>query len=174
MSTLVGPCTLAQLEAVTSIYAHHVLHGTGTFELEPPDAAEMRRRFDDVMVKGLPWLVAEHRGEVLGYAYATPFRARPAYRFTLEDSVYVAPRAQGGGIGKALLTELLARCEALGARQVLAVIGDSENRGSIGLHTALGFEHSGVLKAVGWKQSRWLDVVLMQKTLGAGTEPIMP
>ncbi len=145
-----------------------MLHGTGTFELEAPDEAEMARRHADVTGKGLPWLVAEQDGQVLGYAYANHFRPRRAYRFCLEDSIYLAPEATGRGLGRLLLAELVARCEALGARQMLAVIGDAANAGSIGVHRALGFEHTGVLKAAGWKFDRWLDVVLMQRTLGTG------
>jgi len=165
---LIRPCAGADLAAGTAIYRHHVLHGTGTFEIEAPDAAEMTRRHDDVRAKGLPWLVAEQDGALSGFAYANHFRARPAYRFFLEDSIYVHPDAAGRGIGRLLLAELLARCEALGARQMLAVIGDAANAGSIGVHRALGFEHTGVLKAAGWKFERWLDVVLMQRALGAG------
>lgn len=162
------PSTDADLPAITAIYAEAVLHGTGTFELEPPDLAEMARRRDDVLSKGLPWLVAERAGEVLGYAYANHFRPRKAYRFCLEDSIYLAPAARGQGLGRLLLTELVGRCEAAGARQMLAVIGDSANAGSIGVHAALGFAHTGVLKASGWKFGRWLDVVLMQRSLGSG------
>jgi L-amino acid N-acyltransferase YncA len=162
------PSLPADLPAITAIYAHHVLHGTGTFELEAPDEAEMARRHADVTGKGLPWLVAEEGGTVLGYAYANHFRPRRAYRFCLEDSIYLAPAAQGRGVGRLLLAELMARCEALGARQMLAVIGDAANAGSIGVHRALGFEHTGVLKASGWKFGRWLDVILMQKALGPG------
>ena len=162
------PSTPADLPAITAIYAEAVLHGTGTFELEPPDLAEMTRRRDDVLGKGLPWLVAERGGQVLGYAYANHFRPRRAYRFCVEDSIYLHPEARGQGVGKLLLAELVGRCEALGARQMLAVIGDSANTGSIGVHAALGFEHTGVLKASGWKFDRWLDVVLMQRALGFG------
>lgn len=165
---LIRPSTPADLAAITAIYADNVLHGTGTFELEPPDAAEMARRRDDVLGKGLPWLVAERAHQVLGYAYANHFRPRRAYRFCLEDSIYLHPDARTQGIGRLLLTELVSRCEALGARQMLAVIGDAANAGSIRLHAALGFEHTGVLKASGWKFGRWLDVVLMQRSLGAG------
>lgn len=164
----IRPSLAADLPAITAIYAHHVQYGTGTFELEAPDAAEMARRHADVSGKGLPWLVAEQAGQVLGYAYANHFRPRRAYRFCLEDSIYLAPTAQGRGIGRLLLAELMARCEALGARQMLAVIGDAANAGSIGVHRALGFEHTGVLKAAGWKLDRWLDVVLMQKAMGTG------
>jgi len=165
---LIRPSTAADLPALTAIYADSVLNGTGTFELEAPDLAEMSRRRDDVLAKGLPWLVAEHQGSVLGYAYANHFRPRRAYRFCLEDSIYLHADARGRGAGRLLLAELLARCEALGARQMLAVIGDSANAGSIGLHAALGFEHTGVLKSAGWKFGRWLDVVLMQRRLGPG------
>jgi phosphinothricin acetyltransferase len=169
---LIRPSTPTDLPAITAIYAEAVLHGTGTFELEPPDATEMARRRDDVLSKGLPWLVAQQRddpqGRVLGYAYANHFRPRRAYRFCLEDSIYLHPEARGRGVGRLLLAELVARCEAAGARQMLAVIGDAANAGSIGVHAALGFEHTGVLKAAGWKFGRWLDVVLMQRTLGTG------
>jgi L-amino acid N-acyltransferase YncA len=164
----IRPSLSGDIPAIAAIYGHHVLHGTGTFELETPDEAEMARRRDDVLGKGLPWLVAEDGEGVLGYAYANHFRPRRAYRFCLEDSIYIAPRAQGRGVGRLLLAELMARCEALGARQMLAVIGDSANAGSIGLHRALGFHDTGVLKASGWKFDRWLDVVLMQKPLGLG------
>lgn len=165
---LLRPSTEADLTAITTIYAHHVLHGTGTFELEAPDEAEMARRRADVVGKGLPWLVAEDAGRVLGYAYANHFRPRRAYRFCVEDSIYIAPDAQGRGVGRLLLAELLARCEAAGARQMVAVIGDAANAGSIGVHRALGFEHTGVLKASGWKFDRWLDVIFMQRALGPG------
>lgn len=177
----IRPSQPADLPAITAIYAHHVLHGTGTFELEPPEEAEMARRHADVTGKGLPWLVATAPGteggeRVLGYAYANHFRPRRAYRFCLEDSIYLAPEAMGRGTGRLLLAELMARCEALGARQMLAVIGDAHNAGSIGLHRALGFEHTGVLKASGWKFDRWLDVILMQKALGSGDgcDPVDP
>ena len=165
---LLRPSTDADLAAITAIYADSVLIGTGTFEHEPPDAAEMVRRRADVLAKGLPWLVAEADGQVLGYAYAGPFRPRKAYRFCLEDSIYLHREARGRGIGRLLLAELIARCEAAGARQMLAVIGDSANAGSIGVHRRLGFEHTGVLEAAGWKFGRWLDVVLMQRALGTG------
>ena len=132
----------------------------------------MSRRRDDVLSKGLPWLVAQERGDppapVLGYAYANHFRPRKAYRFCLEDSIYLHPEARGRGVGKLLLAELVARCQAAGARQMLAVIGDAANAGSIGVHRRCGFEHTGLLKAAGWKFNRWLDVVLMQKALGTG------
>ena len=170
MPTLtIRPSTANDLPALTRIYGHAVAQGTGTFELEAPDAAEMAQRRDDVLAKGLPWLVAERKDQVLGYAYANHFRPRRAYRFCLDDSVYLDPAAQGQGIGRVLLAELLAQCEARGARQMLAVIGDAANLGSIALHRACGFEPAGLFKAAGWKFERWLDVVLMQKSLGEGS-----
>lgn len=162
------PSAAADVDAITAIYAHAVEHGTGTFELEPPSAAEMARRRDDVLARGLPWLVAEVDGEVRGYAYANVFRPRPAYRYCLEDSIYLHPAAQRQGLGRLLLAELVARCEAAGATQMLAVIGDAGNAGSIGLHRACGFSDAGAFKAAGWKFGRWLDVVLMQRRLGLG------
>jgi L-amino acid N-acyltransferase YncA len=164
----IRPSTQADLPAITAIYTDAVMNGTGTFELDAPDSAEMSQRRSAVLANGWPWLVAESDGQVLGYAYANPFRPRRAYRFCLEDSIYLAPAARGHGVGRLLLAELLARCEALGARQMLAVIGDAANAGSVGVHAALGFEHTGVLKAAGWKFGRWLDVVLMQRALGTG------
>ncbi len=165
---LIRPSTHADLPAITAIYGWNVLNGTGTFELDAPDQAEMARRRDDVLSKGLPWLVVVRDGAVLGYAYANHFRPRKAYRFCLEDSVYLAADAKGQGLGRLLLAELLVRSEAAGARQMLAVIGDSANLGSIGVHRSLGFEHVGVMKAAGWKFDRWCDVVIMQKALGPG------
>lgn len=160
------------LPAVTRIYAHHVLHGTGTFEEVPPSLDEIRARYEKVRALGLPWIVAEDEGAVTGYAYAALFRERSAYRYTLEDSVYVDPAGPRRGTGRALIAELLTRCEALGYRQMIAAIGDSANAGSIGLHKAMGFETAGVYRDVGVKFGRWLDVVLMQKTLGAGAASI--
>jgi len=170
---LLRSSTDADLPVLARIYGQAVLHGTGTFELEAPDEAEMARRRSDVLAKGLPWLVAERAGRVIGYAYANHFRPRRAYRFCLEDSIYLDEGARGHGVGRLLLAELMARCEAAGARQMLAVIGDSANAGSIGVHRACGFEDAGLFKAAGWKLGRWLDVVLMQKALGEGasTEP---
>jgi phosphinothricin acetyltransferase len=165
---ILRPSTDADLPAIQAIYAHAVLEGTGTFETEVPGVEEMSRRRAEVLSRHLPWLVAERGGDVLGYAYANYFRPRLAYRFCVEDSIYLAPAAQGQGVGRLLLAELLARCEAAGARQMLAVIGDAANAGSVGVHTALGFEHTGVLKSAGWKFGRWLDVVLMQRSLGLG------
>jgi phosphinothricin acetyltransferase len=168
MPLLVRPSAGADLPAITAIYAWNVENGTGTFELEAPTRPDMTRRHAAVLAQGLPWLVAERDGKLLGYAYANQFRPRPAYRYCLEDSVYLASDARGQGIGRLLLAELLARCEAAGARQMLAVIGDSANLGSVGLHRTLGFEHLGTIAAAGWKFDRWLDVVLMQKQLGRG------
>jgi len=164
----VRPSVDTDLAAIQAIYAQAVLEGTGTFETEVPAVEEMGRRRAEVLSRNLPWLVAERGGEVLGYAYANYFRPRLAYRFCVEDSIYLSPAAQGQGLGRLLLAELMARCEAAGARQMLAVIGDAANAGSIGVHKALGFEHTGVLKSAGWKFGRWLDVVLMQRTLGLG------
>ena len=164
----IRPSTDADLSAIQAIYAHAVEHGTGTFETEVPGVEEMGRRRTEVLGRHLPWLVAERDGQLLGYAYANYFRPRLAYRFCVEDSIYLAPTAQGQGLGRLLLAELIARCEAAGARQMLAVIGDAANAGSVGVHQALGFEHTGVLKSAGWKFGRWLDVVLMQRTLGLG------
>jgi phosphinothricin acetyltransferase len=153
---------------MTRVYAWNVEHGTGTFELDAPDEAEMARRRDDVLAKGLPWLVAERGGTVLGYAYANLFRPRRAYRFCLEDSIYLDPQARGQGVGRLLLAELIARCEAAGARQMVAVIGDAANAASLGVHRALGFEMVGTMKAAGWKFDAWRDVVIMQRALGLG------
>jgi len=156
------------LEAVTRIYARHVTHGTGTFDESAPSIDEMRLTQKKVRERGLPWLVADMQGAVIGYAYADRFRDRSAYRFTVENSVYVDPAHHRRNAGRALLTELLARCEALGYRQMIAVIGDSANQGSIALHRALGFEDAGVYKSVGLKFGRWLDTVMMQRPLGKG------
>ncbi len=164
----VRPSTAADVAAVAAIYAWHVVHGTGTFELDAPAEAEMASRRQAVLAHGLPWLVVESGGELQGYAYADAFRPRPAYRFCLEDSVYLAPEAIGRGFGRLLLAELLARCQAAGARQMLAVIGASANAASIGVHRALGFEPAGIIRSAGWKFGRWLDVVFMQRSLGLG------
>ena len=158
----------ADLAAIQAIYAHWVTRGTGSFELEAPSLDEMTRRRADVLAKGLPYLVAAADRQVIGYAYANWFRPRPAYRFSVENSVYVHPEARRGGIARLLMIELLARCETAGARQMVAVIGDSANASSVGLHSALGFRPIGVLQSTGWKFDRWLDTVLMQRALGAG------
>lgn len=166
---LIRPSRDQDLDAITRIYGHHVLHSTGTFETTPPSQAEMQARRADVLAKGLPWLVLEVEGVVQGFAYGNWFKPRPAYRFSAEDSIYLAPEAAGQGWGRALLTELLAALERAGVRRVMAVIGDSANAGSLGVHRALGFEPAGVIPACGWKFDRWLDIVLMQKPLGAGS-----
>jgi phosphinothricin acetyltransferase len=145
-----------------------VLHGTGTFEDTPPDANDMRTRRADVLSKGLPYLVLEDGNGVVGFAYCNWFKPRPAYRFSAEDSIYLAPSASGKGLGKLLLVELMAQAERAGIRKLIAVIGDSANVGSIGVHKACGFRPVGVLSACGWKFERWLDVVLMERILGAG------
>ncbi|WP_313147053.1 GNAT family N-acetyltransferase [Diaphorobacter nitroreducens] len=154
--------------AITAIYTHHVLHGTGTFEIDPPTAQDMAARRADVLAKGLPYLVAEEAGQVLGFAYCNWFKPRPAYRFSAEDSIYVADAARGRGLGQQLLEALAMQAEAAGVRKLLAVIGDSANAGSIGVHRAAGFTDVGVMRSVGWKFGAWRDIVLMEKPLGAG------
>lgn len=156
------------LPAITAIYGGHVVGGTGTFETEAPTLQEMAARRADVLGKGLPYLVAEEDGAVVGYAYCTWFKPRPAYRFSAEDSIYLAPAAAGKGLGKRLLDALARDAEARGVRKLIAVIGDSGNRGSVGVHTACGFTQVGVLRSCGWKFGKWLDVVLMEKFLGDG------
>lgn len=151
--------------AVAAIYGHHVLSGFGSFEESPPASEEMFRRAQTVRALGLPYLVAEENEAVIGFAYASPFRPRPAYRYTAEDSVYVAPEAMGRGVGRILLQAIIDRCQAMGLRQMMAIIGDSDNQASIGLHRALGFEILGVGKSVGFKRGRWLDIVWMQRAL---------
>ena len=161
--------TPADIAATKAIYAHHVLHGLGTFETTPPSVEEMQRRYAQITGDGFPYLVAEEAGQLLGYAYANHFRTRAAYRNTVEDSIYVAADAMGRGVGTRLLNALIERCTALGLRQMLAVIGDSANTGSIGVHRRCGFEHTGVMHAVGRKFDRWVDVVIMQRALGPGS-----
>jgi L-amino acid N-acyltransferase YncA len=165
---IVRPAAAQDLPAIQSIYAHHVLHGLASFEEEPPPLEEMRRRFEEVTGKGLPYLAAEDAGQVLGYGYCALYRTRSAYRYTLEDSVYVRDGLQGKGIGKALLNELIERCAALNYRQIIAVIGDSANFASIALHASLGFVRAGNLRSTGYKFGRWVDSVLMQLPLGPG------
>ena len=160
--------------AIARIYGHHVATGLASFELAPPSVDEMRRRFEDIVGRDYPYIVAERDGRVAGYAYASAYRARPAYRFSVENSVYVDSDAKRGGIGRALLVALITDCERRGFRQMIAVIGDSANEGSIGLHAACGFERIGTLPSIGWKFDRWVDSVLMQRVLGAGasTPPV--
>ncbi len=169
--TIIRQSQDADLPEITAIYAHHVCNGTGTFEIDPPTEAEMTTRRADVLSKGLPYLVAQDSvtQRVLGYAYCTWFKPRPAYRFSAEDSVYLAPDGQGRGVGRALLAELMAQAEKSGVRKLIAVIGDSANAGSIGVHRSVGFSDVGVLTACGWKFDKWLDVVLMEKSLGWGS-----
>jgi phosphinothricin acetyltransferase len=162
------------LAAIHAVYAHHVLHGTASFELDPPDPDEMARRRADVLANGFPYLVAERDGRVVAYAYANYFRTRPAYRFMVENSIYVGHDAVGQGVGRPLLEALIARCEAAGCRQMLAVIGDSANVASIGLHARCGFRFAGVVRASGWKFGRWLDTVFMQRDLGEGERTAPP
>ena len=166
--SLIRPSTEADVPALTAIYGHHVLHGTGTFETAPPTEAEMAGRRADVLGRGLPYLVAEQEGRVVGYAYCQWFKPRPAYRFSAEDSIYLHPEAAGKGLGKQLLAALSAQAEAAGVRKLIAVIGDSANGGSIGVHRALGFTPVGTIANCGWKFGRWLDIVLMEKVLGEG------
>ena len=166
---IVRPVESADLAAVTAIYAHYVLESVSSFEEVPPTMEIMAERRAAVTALGLPYLCAVIDGAVAGYAYAGPYGSRAAYRYTVEDSVYVAAHAHGRGVGKALLTELIARCEALGQRQMLAVIGNSENAASIALHASLGFTHAGVGRSVGWKKNRWVDIVWMQRPLGGGS-----
>jgi L-amino acid N-acyltransferase YncA len=169
---LVRPSREDDIPAITRIYAHHVLHGLASFEEIPPDEAELARRRQEVLRHGLPYLAAEQAGEIVGYCYAAPYRARSAYRFTIEDSVYVAPGEVGQGIGRALLSRLIGLCEQGPWRQMIAVIGDSENYASIGLHKAEGFHMIGTHPAVGFKFGRWVDSVLMQRELGEGASTL--
>lgn len=174
MSALIRPSAEADLPAIAAIYAHHVRTSLATFELEPPDVEEMARRRRALVDKGLPWLVAELDGEVVGYAYAGPYRSRPAYDWTVEDSIYVRADRTGLGLGRALLLPLIDRAAALGYRQMVAVIGGgADNPRSVALHAACGFQPVGVLRAVGWKFGRWADSMLMQRPLGCGDgEPV--
>ncbi|HEY3947390.1 N-acetyltransferase family protein [Phenylobacterium sp.] len=165
---IVRPAIEADAAALAAIYGDAVLHGFGTFEEVAPTGDDMDARRRAVQDMGLPYLVAEVDGVVLGFAYAGPFRPRAAYRYTLEDSVYVSPEAKGKGVGRAVLSAVIEACEALGVRQLMAVIGDSGNSGSIGLHRSLGFEQTGIGRSVGFKHGRWVDIVHMQKPLNGG------
>jgi phosphinothricin acetyltransferase len=164
----VRDATPDDLPAIQSIYAHHVMHGLASFEEVPPPLEEMRRRYDDVQKLGLPYLAAVEKGEILGYGYCTLYRTRSAYRHTLEDSIYVKQGLHRKGVGKAILKELIALCTAKNYRQIIAVIGDSANAASIGVHASLGFVRAGVLRSTGFKFGRWVDSVYMQLPLGAG------
>ena len=165
---IIRPSRDEDVAAIAAIYGYHVLHGVGTFEEVPPPVEEIGRRRGEIVARGLPYLVAEREGRVVGYSHAGPFRPRTGYRFTLEDSIYIDPAEIGRGVGRALLTPLLARCSALGYRQMVAVIGGRETVASIRLHEALGFRHMGVFEGVGFKFGRWIDIVLMQHALGEG------
>ena len=164
----IRPAADSDITAIASIYAHHVLHGTGTFETTAPTEEDMAARRADVLSRGLPYLVLEDTSGVIGFAYCNWFKPRPAYRFSAEDSIYLAPAAAGKGLGRLLLTELMAQAERCGVRKLIAVIGDSANQGSIGVHRSCGFAPVGVLRSSGWKFERWLDVVLMECPLGLG------
>lgn len=164
----IRPSQTEDIEAITAIYAHHVLTGTGTFEITPPTVEEMTKRRAEVLEKGMPYLVVAEGTDVMGFAYCNWFKPRPAYRFSAEDSVYLLPQAQGRGLGRSLLAELCARAEQSGVRKLIAVIGDSANTKSIGTHASNGFHVVGTLTACGWKFDQWLDVVIMEKKLGLG------
>ncbi|HZP71444.1 MAG TPA: GNAT family N-acetyltransferase [Pseudolabrys sp.] len=168
MTVAIRPAILADIPTITRIYAYAVDHGTASFELTAPDEAEMTRRFNELTTNGFPYLVAVIDGAVVGYAYAGPYRTRPAYRFTVENSIYVAPDMHRRGVGKALLDALIEICTKKGFRLMVAVIGDSKQAASIGLHEAAGFKHAGVFENIGYKFDRWLDSVLMQRALGPG------
>lgn len=174
MTVRIRDANAADAAAIANLYGYWVLHGTGTFEAVPPTLEDMANRIAAIDRSGMPWLIAEDaNGAFAGYAYASPFRPRTGYRWSVEDSVYVAPERHGKGVGRQLLNALIPRVEATGVRQMLAVIGDSANMGSIALHRAAGFQDKGVFKHVGWKFGRWLDIVLMQRELGqsANTPP---
>lgn len=169
----IRPATTADIPAITAIYRPAVLTGTASFELDPPDEAEMRKRFETIVAGGYPYYVAERDGRVIGYAYAGAYRPRPGYRFSVEDSVYIDPTAQRSGAGQALLAKLIEDCTQQGFRQMIAVIGDSAQHGSMGLHRRNGFIFCGTIHSVGYKFGRWLDGVIMQRALGPGdtTQP---
>jgi len=162
------PAAPEDVPAMQEIYAYHVLHGLASFEEEPPPAAEMRRRYDDVCGRGLPWLAADFGGVLVGYGYCSVYRTRSAYRYSLEDSVYIRHGSEGRGVGSIILGELIRRVAALGYRQLIAVIGDSSHAPSINLHARFGFLRVGTLRSVGFKFGRWVDTVVMQRPLGAG------
>jgi phosphinothricin acetyltransferase len=168
----IRPATEADLPAITRIYEHAVLHGTATFELTPPDLTEMTRRFRSLIDGGFPYFVGVLDGRLGGYAYAGPYRPRPAYRFTVENSIYLDPAIHRRGLGLVLLRRLIEECETRGYRQMVAVIGDSANAGSIGVHTRCGFQMIGIHPDVGLKFGRWLDTVMMQLSLGEGATTI--
>lgn len=162
----------ADLPSIRAIYAHAVTHGTASWEWEPPSLEELDRRKQAIVDAGFPWIVAAEAGQVLGYAYASSYRPRAAYRWTCEDSIYIAPDAQGRGLGRLLLSDLISRCTVLGFRQMVAIVGDANSRPSVSLHTAMGFTPAGVIRNAGFKHGRWLDQVLMQRELGAGSSTL--
>ena len=168
----IRPATSADIPEIQAIYAHHALHGAGTFEEVPPSVEEMQGRYQNIVSHGWSFLVATEATGVLGYAYFNQIRERSAYRYTAEDSIYVREDVRGQGVGKALVQQLLADAEAAGFRQMIAVIGDSENVGSIGVHASLGFQRAGLLRASGFKFGRWVDTVYMQRALGRGDTDI--
>jgi len=172
LAVTIRDATEADMAAIQAIYIYYVTRSAASFEEVPPSVEEMNRRRERVLSRGLPYLVAEEKGEVLGYTYAGPFRERSAYRYTLEDSIYVAPFVARRGIGKALLAALIERCTQLGYRQMIAVIGDSANQASIAVHRSMGFGQEGVLRGVGLKFGRWVDVVIMHRTLGGDDRPL--
>lgn len=180
MTLAIRPSAETDIAAIAAIYRHAVLNGTSSWEIEPPDAAEIARRRAAILGAGYPYLVAERDGAVVGYAYASAYRPRPAYRATVENSIYVAPEAQGAGVGRALLEALMADCAGRGYRQMVAVIGDGNGSGpgsgaaSRRLHEKLGFTQSGLVKAIGFKHGRWLDQLLMQAALGEGDLTPLP
>ena len=172
LSVTIRDATEQDMDQVQAIYAFYVERSAASFEEIPPTIVEMCHRREDVLRRGLPYLVAEEEGEILGYSYAGQFRHRSAYRYTVEDSIYVAPFVVGRGVGKALMSALIARLEALGYRQLIAVIGDSANQGSIALHRSMGFQQEGVLRGVGLKFGRWIDAVIMHRALNAEGKPL--
>lgn len=165
MAAIIRPAAASDIDAITLIYAHHVSHGSGSFETEPPHSTEIERRWNEVKAKGLPWLVAEESDGIGGYAYAAPYRPRAAYRYTVEDSVYVRVDRVGAGLGKLLLPALITAAQACGMRQMIAIIGDSANQASLSLHRRFGFCDAGLLRDVGYKFGRFLDTVFMQRSL---------
>jgi L-amino acid N-acyltransferase YncA len=167
---IVRSATLDDAAAIAALYGYHVLHGTGTFEEAPPSPGDIAERMTSVQERGYPWLVVEEEGRIVAYAYAAPYHRRSAYRYTAEDSVYVADSERGKGYGRAALAAVIDACETMGLRRLLAVIGDSHNEGSIALHRALGFSFCGTLPAVGYKSGAWLDVVFMQMPLNGGDQ----
>jgi L-amino acid N-acyltransferase YncA len=165
---IIRPVEDRDMDTITTIYDHHVRHGTASWELEPPDRAELVRRRDGVLALGMPYIVAESVGQVVGYAYAGPYRPRPAYRFTVENSIYIDAGRTGQGLARPLLERLIDDCTAAGMRQMIAIIGDSDNYASIRFHEKMGFRKVGQIDRIGWKFGRWLDSVVMQRALGEG------